>query len=263
MGTFLALTLVVSLVFWVPMIRSDEGIAGLAALVTGLMWAPGLAAMATHFLFRRTLRGLGWGLGRRPWRHWSAGYLLPLGYALATYALLWLSPWAGFDPESLDRLAARWYLLIPGTIQSCLLGLGEEIGWRGFLVPRLAQVLDFDHTSLTSGLVWSLWHYPVILFAGYDSGAPPLYSLAAFTVMATGISYAFAWLTLRSRSVWPAALMHGSHNLWIQGFFDRATLDTGPTEYWTGEFGAGLAAAGVVVALIVRRFADGSGDAKP
>jgi hypothetical protein len=53
--------------------------------------------------------------------------------------------------------------------------------------------------------------------------------------------------------VWPAVLLHGSHNLYVQGVFDRATVDTGPTEFWIGEFGAGLAVVAVVVALLSRR----------
>ena len=46
--------------------------------------------------------------------------------------------------------------------------------------------------------------------------------------------------------MWPAAILHASHNLYIQAFFDRVTVDTGPTKWLTGEFGAALA---VTIAL--------------
>jgi hypothetical protein len=69
--------------------------------------------------------------------------------------------------------------------------------------------------------------------------------------MVVGISFLFAWLRLASGSVWSAVWPHASHNLWIQGFFDRLTADTGPTEWWIGEFGAGLAVMGIVVAVLV------------
>jgi membrane protease YdiL (CAAX protease family) len=163
------------------------------------------------------------------------------------------------SPDTLDRLGARWHLLLIGSIQSCFFAVGEEIGWRGFLVPRLAREHGLDRVAVTSGLIWAVWHYPLILFAGYSGGAPAWYSLLCFTVLVVGISYFYAWITVRSTSVWPAMLLHGSHNLYIQGLLDRATIDTGPTPYWTGEFGAGLAIAAVVVALVTRRLSRPAG----
>lgn len=217
----------------------------------GLMWTPGVVALGLQLWARRSLRGLGWGFGGA--FYWLAGYLVPILYALVTYLLIWASPLADVDRDLFSRLADRWYLLGLGTLQSCLFALGEEIGWRGFLVPRLARSYSFDRVAIASGLVWAAWHYPVILFGGYRGGGGVWFSLVCFTVMVVGISYFYAWITLRSGSVWPAALLHGSHNLYVQGIFDRATVDTGPTEYWTGEFGAGLAIAAVAVALITRR----------
>jgi membrane protease YdiL (CAAX protease family) len=58
--------------------------------------------------------------------------------------------------------------------------------------------------------------------------------------MVVSLSFGFAWLRLRSGSVWPAAILHASHNLWVQGFFDRVTVDTGPTRWFVSEFGAAL-----------------------
>ena len=92
--------------------------------------------------------------------------------------------------------------------------------------------------------------HPLLLAADYNAGTPWWYGLACFTLLVVGISFLFAWLRLASGSVWPAMLLHGSHNLWIQGFFDRLTADTGPTEWWSGEFGAGLALAALPVAWI-------------
>jgi membrane protease YdiL (CAAX protease family) len=250
-GLFVGLTLALSTVFYVALARlgslADEGATW---LVFGLMWTPGLVALGLQLATRRTLRGLGWGWGGGRW--WLLGYLAPILYAGVTYAVIWASPLGDLRPGVFGRLAAQWHLVALGALQGCAFALGEELGWRGFLVPRLARVTGFDGVALASGLVWAVWHVPLILFAGYSAGAPALYSVACFTVMVVGISYLFAWVTLRSGSVWPAVLLHASHNQWIQGFFDRATIDTGPTRYWTGELGAGLALAGIVVALLVR-----------
>jgi hypothetical protein len=59
--------------------------------------------------------------------------------------------------------------------------------------------------------------------------------------MVISLAIPLAWLRLRSASVWPAALLHASHNLFVQGFFDRVTVDTGRTRWLTTEFGAALA----------------------
>jgi membrane protease YdiL (CAAX protease family) len=71
--------------------------------------------------------------------------------------------------------------------------------------------------------------------------------------MVVAMGFPFAWLRLRSGSVWPAAILHASHNLFVQAFFDRVTVDTGPTRWLTGEFGAGLALAFIALAWVFWR----------
>jgi uncharacterized protein len=71
--------------------------------------------------------------------------------------------------------------------------------------------------------------------------------------MVVGISFPFARIRLRSKSVWPAALLHASHNLFIQGFFDRVTVDTGITNYLVSEFGAALAVTAVITGYVFWR----------
>jgi membrane protease YdiL (CAAX protease family) len=71
--------------------------------------------------------------------------------------------------------------------------------------------------------------------------------------MVIGISFAFAWLRLKSGSLWTAVLLHASHNLFIQGIFTPLTQDSGPTMYWIDEFGIGLALGAVVVAYLFWR----------
>ena len=139
--------------------------------------------------------------------------------------------------------------VVVGFPSSLLTATGEEIGWRGLLVPELAKRYNFSVTSLTSGIIWALFHYPAILFADYHSSAPLWYAMIMFTIMAIAASFAFAWLRLKSGSLWTAAILHASHNLFIQAIFDQLTLDFGLTPYLTTEFGVGLAAAYTLVAI--------------
>jgi uncharacterized protein len=103
---------------------------------------------------------------------------------------------------------------------------------------------------LISGVIWSVWHYPLLLFGDYNSGAPPWYSLACFTVMVIGISFVFAWMRLKSGSLWTATFLHASHNLFIQRVLTPLTTDTGKTKYVIDEFGAALAISALIVAAI-------------
>ena len=66
-------------------------------------------------------------------------------------------------------------------------------------------------------------------------------------------SFILAWLTLRSCSLWPAAIFHGSHNLFIQSILTPLTRDTGPTKYVIDEFGIGLVITVAIAAIILCR----------
>jgi len=70
--------------------------------------------------------------------------------------------------------------------------LGEEIGWRGFLVPELYKNNSFLKTAMISGAIWALWHYPIIIFSDYNGGTSVGYSLFCFTLMIIAISFPLA-----------------------------------------------------------------------
>src|SRR5215510_4064670 len=253
--TFLLLTLALSSIFYFLIIKSGHLAAGGGMYVLCLMWSPGTAAMLTCKIFRRDLGTLGWKWG--PNRYQVLSYCIPLLYAAVTYAIVWATRLGGFYNHDFVANTTRrfglgsmpaWagislYLLFAasgGMIRSCSSALGEEIGWRGFLVPQLAQRYSFTATALISGVIWSLWHYPVLIFADYNAGTPTWYGLTCFTVMVVSISFVFAWLRLKSGSLWTGVLLHASHNLFIQSFFTPLTTNNGRTAYFIDEFGCVL-----------------------
>lgn len=267
-GTFLFFTATISSVFWFFMISTGRIGAGRGLYVVGLMWSPGIAGLLTRYIYQGNLAGHGWKWGKTKYQ-WTS-YLLPLGYGGVVYVLVWLTGLGGFfNRELVAAIAgdAGWeglpglvqlllYFLFLGTLgmaRGSSTALGEELGWRGFLVPELDKVMSFTKVSLLSGLIWAVWHYPILLFADYNSGTPLWYALICFTIMAVGISFAFAWLRIKSGSLWTAMLLHASHNLFIQSIFDPITVDTGVTKYVIGEFGCGLALSSIVVALLFWR----------
>jgi membrane protease YdiL (CAAX protease family) len=251
---FLCVTFGLSAVFWGLIIHAGSLRTGGGLYVLALMWSPGVSALATRLIFQRNVRGEGWGW-RRDTTRWAAlAYVLPIVYATVAYGLVWLTRLGGVD---LGRFGYSVpFFLVVGSIQSLISATGEELGWRGFLVPTLSRMTSFGKTSIISGAIWAAWHVPLIVFADYNGGTPSWYSVTCFAVMVVAMGVPFAWLRLRSGSVWPAAILHASHNLFVQGFFDRVTVNTGPTAWFTGEFGAALAVALIATSLIFWRARD-------
>lgn len=263
--TFLATTYAFSSVFYFLILRTGTLSSGRGLYVLGLMWSPGLAALLTCKLTRKRIVSLGWGWGET--RYQVMSYLLPVAYSFAAYLPVWVSGLGGFyNQETVQKIAIAFgweylspgltillFVLLAGTFglpRSTASALGEEIGWRGFLVPELFKITSFTKTALISGLIWATWHYPVLLFADYNSGTPAWYGLTCFTIVVIGISFPLGWLRLKSGSLWTAAILHASHNLFIQSIFTPLTTDTGITEYLIDEFGAALALISIVVAFI-------------
>jgi membrane protease YdiL (CAAX protease family) len=247
--TFLALTFALSAIFWWLIIDAGSLGAHGGLYVLALMWCPGVSALVTRLIFQHDLRGEGWGLGAPRWL--ALAYLLPVAYATVAYGAVWLLGLGGVDLSRFTTGTATFLVL--GTIQSLLSATGEELGWRGFLVPTLAKHMSFGRLAVLSGAIWAVWHFPLIIFADYNSGTATWYSLLCFAAMVIALAVILAWLRLRSGSVWPAAILHASHNLFVQGFFDRVTVDTGPTPWLTSEFGAALAITIGIIAWIFWR----------
>lgn len=247
LATYLTLTFGLSAIFY-GLIISAGGLDAHGGLyVLALMWSPGTSALITRLIFQHNVRGEGWGWGgARGTRLAILAYVLPLGYATAAYGFVWLTRLGGVDLSRFHTPIALF--LVFGMVQSLVSATGEELGWRGFLVPTLAKTMPFTRVALISGAIWALWHMPLIIFADYNNGAPSWYSVMCFAVMVVALGFPFAWLRLRSKSVWPAAILHASHNLFVQAFFDRVTVNTGYTNWLTSEFGAALALAIVVTA---------------
>lgn len=221
-----------------------------------VMWVPAFATFITCGLCWVDMATLGW---RWPGTRWLArAFFVPLLYTLPVYVFTWLVVRGSFDLNTFMHNVAESYnlgdapvfgtfvvglplLLTVGMIGSVAWALGEEIGWRGFLLPRMASHIGYTGASLVVGLIWAVWHYPGLLLGTYNAGTNPVYAVVCFTLAVVAMSFAVGWLRLRTGSIWPCAMIHASHNTLVQGIFDPLTADTGVSRYITTEFGAGLA----------------------
>lgn len=205
------------------------------ALAYVFMLSPAIAALIVRAVRREGFRDIGFRLGRLRWYlfAWALSvgmvavmYLVPLAFGFAEYdpRVARLAEMAGSSfsadqmelPQGLgEEQALLLFALVNLTVSNIpgiLLGLGEEIGWRGHLLPRLCT-LGVWPALIVGGVIWFAWHLPL----GAVGGEPPAGLNMPLTiavglvgsVMAGGI---FAWIRARSGSIFPAALCHIAFN---------------------------------------------------
>ena len=100
--------------------------------------------------------------------------------------------------------------LIAGVTVNAVAGFGEELGWRGFLQKELG-FLGFWKSSALIGLVWGVWHAPIIL-QGHNYPQHPVAGVFMMIVFTLLISPIFSYIRLRAKSVIAAAIAHGTLN---------------------------------------------------
>lgn len=100
-------------------------------------------------------------------------------------------------------------LMLYGTAMAQLfMGFGEEFGWRGYLTPKLEQLMPSPVAVIVSGIIWGLWHAPLIL-RGYNFGeAHPYWGLVCMCLSCVMLSFILTWMTKKTQSVFPAAIFH-------------------------------------------------------
>lgn len=114
-----------------------------------------------------------------------------------------------------------------GLTIGAALAFGEEIGWRGFLVPQLYRLHGFTKAALLRGIIWSVWHWPLMTGGVYGPSTTSLiYGILCFTVVMTAVSFAFTWFRVRSGSLWTGVWMHAAHNTFFQSVYPGAGTST-------------------------------------
>ncbi|OJT25823.1 hypothetical protein BO221_08210 [Archangium sp. Cb G35] len=181
-------------------------------------------------------RDTGLGLGQHRWRFfllaWLGTPVVVLG-ALLLSALVYPQAMdlAGLSSvraliaqlppaavEKLGKLAEPHVFLALQVVQGALLGpllnvpfiFGEEWGWRGYLLPRLLPLGQWRALVL-SGVIWGLWHAPLILL-GHNYPQHPVLGILLFTVVSVLLGILLGWMRLATGSIWSAVIAHGSLN---------------------------------------------------
>ncbi len=233
-----------------------------ASIYVGLlMMCPALASIITLKIRGRSVNTLPWTL--RNIRYLFASYLVPALYITIAYLIIWgfrlggafnsdtILDWSkelGIDKihGSLVMITMTILLASVGVVKNIGSTLGEEIGWRGFFIWELRKVMSFNSVCIISGIIWSIWHWPIIIFFG---GGNTVFQITAFTVMIFGMSVILNYFAFKSNSLWPAAVFHSVHNIYIQKIFSPLTIMHNNTSFWVDEYGVMLPIITTVIAV--------------
>jgi membrane protease YdiL (CAAX protease family) len=178
------------------------------------------------------------GISFKPNRYFLVAWLLPPVIALATLGISLLFPGIEYTPgmegmierfrstlttaqlEELQRQIMEspihpfWIALLQGLVAgptiNAIAGFGEELGWRGFLQKELSK-LHFWKSSMMIGVIWGIWHAPIIL-QGHNYPQHPLVGVIMMILFTLLLSPIFSYVRIKAKSVIAAAIIHGSLN---------------------------------------------------
>ena len=109
--------------------------------------------------------------------------------------------------------------MIIGIFGSLISAIGEEIGWRGYMVPALNEKYGTKKALIISSFFWCVWHFPLIIFDAYMSDLPLYYQLPMFVLCIFPVGIICGLLRIKSNSMWPCAFLHAAHNAYDQSVF--------------------------------------------
>ena len=275
--TWLLEGIVIALGFRVTQVPAMYG----QLVIMGVMWVPALATLLTvRFITHEKISSTGLRFGRS-WKPYAASMLLvPLCFIL-TYLLTWAlglghPDWQlksffglvasyGADMSSAPSPAIIlpglfFFSAIAAPFGNSILGLGEEWGWRGFLLPRLMPLGKWKAYAVL-GVIWGLWHAPLVAI-GFNYPGHPILGILLMVLFTTALSIFMNELTLRYQSAVLAGWIHGVFNSQAYGIW-RALLFPDTNPIWGGMSGV----VGIIVLALVGfatvRWAKGAGVIQP
>jgi len=189
---------------------------------------------------------------------WPFALLVPMLLAGSAYGValaLGVADLRSFDITPGGAFSWTTNLLISVAFMTVLF-LAEELGWRGYLLPRVQQLTSRRRAALVTGFIHGCFHLPLILIATTYDEIGSRWIVAPFvvaTITMGGVFYAYLWD--RTGSVWPVSMAHGAVNIMF-GLGAAAVLAGSETHlaYVAGESGiATFAAVAVVGGLLLAK----------
>lgn len=212
-GLYFALAYAFSWLCWLPAVVADAPVT--EAMIFVGVWGPALAATAVTFWSGDSVSE--WFRGVFAWRRPLRWYGFALGLPIVMIAAVSV-PFVALDHDlDSDLLGPRLAAYLPMLVFLSLAGGGnEELGWRGFALPTLLERHTPLRATLTLGVLWAVWHLPLLgtsddLSHGLGGGELAIV-LGATVVNIVALTFVYTFLYRHTRSVLLAVLLHGSFN---------------------------------------------------
>ena len=160
---------------------------------------------------------LGIDLKGKKWLLFLVAVILPVIYATLGDCIIWL-----FCPEAFGEAEVRPFVVITYPLLAVVSGvvlsfaaLGEELGWRGYMMPKLIGLVGKPKALLIGGIIWGLWHAPLTCVGhNFEMDYPgfPYVGIILMCLMCTALGTILTYVTIKTGSIWPAAFMHAVNN---------------------------------------------------
>ena len=218
------------------------------------MFTPTLAVLIMLLIVTRDgYSKVGWktvGLHLLGLKAWWIAVLAPVLVGVLATAFVWATPLAAFVvPGNAGSQILSFVIQL--VVFTLTFSLGEELGWRGYLLPQLLS-LGRTQAMVLVGLVWAAWHMPLIFLTPlYHADGNKLIVLPLFVGTIVAASFFFGYLRVWTGSVWPASIAHTAHNsAWATlGAFTLTSNPVVVNEYLAGDNGI-LILVGTAVAAV-------------
>lgn len=221
------------------LIRDGNAVAYQTLLAVS-MFCPLAAVLLVKKVFLHQPTGIGWKVqGKR--RYWLTAWFAP-----AVFTVLAAVLYFAVFPSRLD-LSCSWLVTVYGgemdaaTLRSQLgvsnvsyilqtglfaitlappinmfFALGEEAGWRGYMMPCLKERFGLLNGRLLGGVIWGVWHWPIMLLTGYEYGTSylgaPVLGLVVWCVVCFALNTLLDWFYEKTGCIWVPAVAHGAFN---------------------------------------------------
>ena len=228
------------------MLIRDGNAAVYRLLLTVSMFCPLAATLLVNKVYLHQPTGIGWKVqGKRRW--WLAAWFGPavltvlgaaLYFAVFPYRLdlsgSWLATAYGGEMDAATLrselgVSNASYLLETGLFAitlappiNMLAAVGEEAGWRGYMMVCLKEQFGLLNARLLGGVIWGVWHWPIMLLTGYEYGTnylgAPVLGLVVWCVVCFALNTLLDWLYEKTGCIWVPAIAHGAFNA-VVGLF--------------------------------------------
>ena len=194
------------------------------SLVSLGMLAPAIAHVITRKITNEGFRligeksmMLGIDLKGKKWIFFLLAMFLPVVYSTLGDVIVWL-----FCPEAFGEAEVSSFVVIIYPLISIVSGVvlsfaafGEEFGWRGYMMPKLIELVGMPKALIIGGIIWGLWHAPLTCVGhnfGMDYPGFPYVGIIVMCLFCTVLGTILMYVTVKTNSVWPAAFMHAVNN---------------------------------------------------